>query len=482
MNVAIVIGVSSYSNRLTNLPGCLNDAELMTNLLNGVNKYDDILVINKDNTSSIKLKDELSSFILGKQSTKIDEVFFYYTGHGEFFENEFYYILSDFDETKRRQTSLANNELDNWLRQLNPSLTVKVIDACHSGAMYIKDDDVFIKYLDESKKCFQKCYFLFSSMIEQPSYQTNLFSYFTKSFVEAILKYSSLEIRYKDIIDYISDDFENHSHQTPFFVNQASFTEKFGFISSDLKTTLSLEVGNKNSQENKLAQQSNLSLEEVVKRDAQGYCTKKEVVTNINALKSFIENYQYSSDFYSLYNINSAFEDSYNSDFSVAPIGKWLEDNHNEYFAKPTYEQRAIKSGSDEPLLIDISLVFKKRQYETYISGFYVSLDIPFRLVRIYAKAKYPNINPCCCVIVFVFSKTQLRFFYFYSHYQEVDWDCYQLEINYTWQSIDTKMKDFEVIKSTISLILDNFDAFVLKPIKTKYKLVEDEEQDISLS
>lgn len=481
MNVAVVIGVSNYLNTSANLPGCLNDAALMINLLNCVNKYDEILVITHDNTSSIKVKSKLSNFFSDKQSTKIDEVFFYYTGHGQFFENEFYYTLSDFDETQRRQTSLTNNELDNWIRQLNPSLTVKVIDACHSGAMYIKDDDVFSKYLDESKKGFNKCYFLFSSMLEQFSYQTN-FSYFTKSFIEAVLKYSSLEIRYKDIIDYISDDFEKNYLQTPFFVSQANFTEKFGLISSDLKSTLSLELGNKDSQENKLAQESHFSLEEVVKRDAQGYCTKKEVVNNINALKTFIETYQYSSDFSSLYNITSSFEDSYNSEFSVAPIGKWLEDNHNEYFAKPTYEQRAIKSKADETLLIDISLILNKRQYETYISGFHVALDIPFKLVEIYAKSKYPNINHCCCIIVFVFSKTNIRFFYFYSHYKELDWDCYQLERNYTWQSIDTKMKDFEAIKSTMSLVLDNFDAFVLKPIKTKYKLVEDEEQDISLS
>ena len=188
--------------------------------------------------------EKLSDFIANNQGEIFDEVFFYYSGHGDFRDNEFYYILSDFNRNSYRQTSLANSELDSFLKQLNPNLTIKVVDACHSGVTYIKDNDIFSKHLDESKQRFNHCYFMFSSMSDQASYQNNIISHFTKSFVDSVLKYSSTEIRYKHIVDYISDDFEKNALQKPLFVTQASFTEIFCSVNQKIKTLLSSQLSN----------------------------------------------------------------------------------------------------------------------------------------------------------------------------------------------------------------------------------------------
>ena len=41
-------------------------------------------------------------FISQNKSSQINEVLFYFTGHGLYSENEFYYILSDFEQDKKQ--------------------------------------------------------------------------------------------------------------------------------------------------------------------------------------------------------------------------------------------------------------------------------------------------------------------------------------------------------------------------------------------
>src|SRR5258708_5577999 len=119
MNIAIIIGVSTYTHSSNNLPGCKNDANAILQILKKTDKYDDILYIN-NNEHSAETKELLSNFILKNKGAVINEVFFYYSGHGEFSNDEFYYVLSDFDPKKKNQTSLQNSEVDDLIRTLSP--------------------------------------------------------------------------------------------------------------------------------------------------------------------------------------------------------------------------------------------------------------------------------------------------------------------------------------------------------------------------
>jgi len=162
MNVAIIIGVSDYGAADRNLPACTNDISVMSTLLAKTEKYDQTLQIDGD-AKSASVKDRISAFVAGLQGETIDEVFFYFSGHGEYFQDHFYYLLSDYDPKRRNQTALDNSELDSWLRSLNAEMTIKAVDACHSGVQYIKEPGAFRKYLQESQNGFKKCYFFFSS-------------------------------------------------------------------------------------------------------------------------------------------------------------------------------------------------------------------------------------------------------------------------------------------------------------------------------
>ena len=94
MNIGIVIGVSDY-RWLSNLPGCVVDADSIRQLLELSNKCEDILYI-AENTKSKDVKSRLVSFVKKHENNDIDEVIFYFSGHGLFEE----------DETKRDFTSL----------------------------------------------------------------------------------------------------------------------------------------------------------------------------------------------------------------------------------------------------------------------------------------------------------------------------------------------------------------------------------------
>jgi hypothetical protein len=181
MRVAILIGVSEYLDKRSNLPACKYDVEHMAEIIKATGKYDEVLFFSGD-VRAAKLKTEISQSIDSLSKNPVEEVFFYYTGHGDFRNNEFYFALTDYSETSLRQTSLQNSEMDNWLRALNPKLAVKIVDACNSGTLYIKDDSYFEAHIKKSVDQFEACYFMFSSSSQEPSYQDNALSYFTRSF------------------------------------------------------------------------------------------------------------------------------------------------------------------------------------------------------------------------------------------------------------------------------------------------------------
>ena len=106
MNIGIIIAISDYfDKKINNLPACKNDANAMAELLRSDPKFGDILVIN-ESTKAINVKDKVRGFVSKHQANDIEEIVFYYTGHGQLVNNEFCYLLSDFDFSRQKQTSL----------------------------------------------------------------------------------------------------------------------------------------------------------------------------------------------------------------------------------------------------------------------------------------------------------------------------------------------------------------------------------------
>ena len=88
--LGIVIGVSENVIPLASLAACANDATAIAAVLKETGRFDDVLVlIGKSETGSRAVKDSIATFIDRYKGTSVDELIFYFSGHGDFSGDEF---------------------------------------------------------------------------------------------------------------------------------------------------------------------------------------------------------------------------------------------------------------------------------------------------------------------------------------------------------------------------------------------------------
>jgi hypothetical protein len=471
MNIAILIGVSEYKNGIQNLPGSKNDILQFETLVKSTKKYDEILSISEE-TESGKLKDKLTSFINEKKGTPIEELLFYFSGHGDFASNEFYYILSDFGFDKRTQTSLQNSELDNLIKSLSPKLVVKVVDACHSGINYIKDVAAIDLYIKSTSNQFQNCYFFYSSLNAQSSYQNNSFSFFTLSFLNAIKQFQQNEIRYKDIIDYISDDFASFPEQTPFFVTQADFTESFCIKTPELNKFLSQipeTFPSSDTGKEEIIKYS--TLEELIKSDAVYHLSIEDVHKILLEIRKTVESFTLESDIDNLYQIKLSFPNS--TPFNCIAIGQFTAKNKEGYFAKPTYTTETYED-IEKPDQIDIWKGIQTKPYtitkkREVITGYSLSENYPYEHISIDINSNYPNISSYKCTIAFVNSDRKIKLYYFISNYIRENWKNRSLNSRFDWNATEFNLIENNQIIDFIKTINKSINQRIISDIKRQF-------------
>ncbi len=243
MNLALLIGIEKYE-RLPSLPACTNDLVNIHEILKATNKYQEIKTLDVSSAEEVKksLREFFSKF---SNNPNVDEVFFYFSGHGGY-QNDALFCCSDFDDKRASTTSISNAELDDLLRSVNPKVAVKVIDACQSGAPYIKDSgDGFVKSLGASRLSSFIC--MASSQHDQSSYASSTASYFTSAWVEAALSKSTGDVLYRDIQAVLADAFASIPGQTPYFVTQGSGLEIFSAVTKEMCTLSISRTSNSDS-------------------------------------------------------------------------------------------------------------------------------------------------------------------------------------------------------------------------------------------
>ncbi|MBI1183442.1 hypothetical protein GC194_04185 [bacterium] len=461
MNIAVIIGISEYTDIKNNLPGCKNDAEAIYQIITKTERFGPILYINENHTSA-KTKELLTNFILKQKENSIEEFFFYYSGHGEFTNDEFYYILSDFDVKKRNQTSLQNTEVDDLMRTLKPNLVVKVIDACQSGTTYIKEGNVLTKYFNDTKQGFNKCYFLNSSLNNQSSYQDKNLSHFTYSFVKSIIEHSANEIRYKDIIDVISDEFANNNEQTPFFVVQADYTEKFCQLSKDLKSFLStLKISSKSNIDSEI---KSSSIYDIIRLDAKEYIDKEGAIKHIELIGQEFEKIQLDGELQSLYTNNVELLQDFKDVRKKQVINKWIKENKTQYFTVPIYSTKFDNEWGEEYTVLD---------------GFDLKVEVPFKAIMVEFIGNYPNLINYYCNIAFLISKKFIRFFFFITNYNDNSWDDKSVNNDdIKWVTSEVKIADKKGIIEKVDMIRQYFQKRIEKDIDEKFNNTSSDENE----
>jgi Caspase domain len=479
-NLGIIIGVRDYTPPTGNLPACRPDAQAIAKLFQIETRFEEILYIDSDTRSSV-VKQKIIEFINAHKDQEIGDVVFYFSGHGDFSGDEFFYLLTDYDPKRRKQTALENSELDNLVRLLKPKLFVKIVDACHSGVTYIKNADEFQTYLKGAIPQFKKLYFMFSSQSDQYSYQDAQLSYFTRRVIESIVQHEASTIRYKDIIDYVSDAFEGDSTQTPFFVTQAEFTEMFSDHVAEIKDAVIGIFSASGTQPTLPTTVGKDSLVDRIKKDAELYCTEADALDRVNKLPVLFSAIQLSNGLAEIYEITAITQQD------AAPgsssVGLWLDQNKEAagYFCRVTRERRPVTTRvPKDPLrrLTGMNSLYgtlgdddytNVTETREYIVGYGSTVKLPYSHIRLSAEPKYPNVNPAAAFIVPIISMTHLRLFWAFALYDYLDWKERKRIGKLDWATDEAALTDWNRTKELVDFIISKFLSYLEAPIRAKW-------------
>lgn len=482
MKIACLLSVSEYES-CPQLPACTNDAKAMHTLVDSSGEYEHILIAN-GNASGAMVKQQIVEFFETFSGKEVDQVLFYFSGHGDFDGTDFQYILKDYDPKKKKQTVLENAELDSWIRQLNPNITIKLVDACHSGIQYIKDPSAFHDSIAKSKESFKSCYFMFSSQRDQFSYQDQCISDFTRSLISSVAEYPGREMRFKDIIDYVSDEFSDNKDQTPFFVIQAKNTEKFASVSPELKEKLKSILAFPRAQNSATLARSSDTAHETptltskVIADAKRFCSFGDVLMILDDIKEYTNKYSFDDLILSVYNFSCEEIAEISTKIpKTDAIGKWLSENKEGYFASPVLQNEDYQTEVQVPIRGNPMLGVFGQEYETktvtktrkIISSYRLNDDYKFSALKFSATPKFPNLLLNECFTAFVVSKTHIRFFYINGILRDYSFDKTIRETDSAWKSIQASLRDQKEIHESIDSIVLAFVDSIMNQLRSKF-------------
>ena len=317
MKIAVVIGIDLYEN-LDSLPACKYDTNKIKEILKATGEYAEVVTLTED-TKTRPIKSSLRTFFYKYREKEIDEVFFYFSGHGTYISDNVLFCCSDFDPKSPSSTSLSNQEIDDYMRSINPKLAVKILDSCSSGEKYIKDTkDNFERAIRNTFLNYFIC--MASSGLDESSYASDKMSDFTKSFIEGVFSIGEGEILYRDIQNHISDSFIDKPEQTPQFVTQVTGLEVFAKVNTTLKALKSpLEIGKE-----KLPEDLEASIKTKIEEMESIFVPFDTVSESLDKLQSTISSTKLEDSLVSkYYNYEFVFKNDLDSLVDMGTIATW---------------------------------------------------------------------------------------------------------------------------------------------------------------
>jgi len=508
MNIAIVIGVDQYSSpNYDNLPACKNDANAIKAVIENVKDFKEITYLG-NNESASEIKKKISEIVEKYKDENLSELFFYFSGHGERTEDDFFYIPSDFDSNRKEATGIRNSEIDDWIKTLSPKLCIKVIDACFSGTQYIKSEFNAEEQLTKSAKKYglNDIYFWFSSREDQASFAGSEFSVFTESILTAISDMDG-EVRYRDIMAAVADDFSKKGGSKPIFATQSDNIEKFGNITKETKKIINDLFGLKTEEDSEsplkskppieALPQSHESIYEIAKKKSDKSCFSEEMLLRfIAGFKSEIQ--KWPKDIADIYQISTSTHLSPSEIPNAVKIGEWLNDKTDtEYFAEPAYGTRSyqteeykalpakpskrdpfasITSGlsiaktlgrwaRDEDIEYKLEKVTKTSRH---IDGFNYSHQTEDRLIKIDFKPIIQLAPPACLHTVLIYSNKELSIHFAYELLKRKNWEELSKPTCNKWKTIKVNLNANKAEKSAAEHIKKDLINWLEVELKKK--------------
>lgn len=156
---ALIIGIDKYKGVWTPLQNAVNDAKAIEALLKAKYKFDHFQVLYNEQATRVAIITQLEW--LSANAKPEDNVFIYYSGHGEYKQdlNKGYWVPVD-AATNSTANYISNADLQVHLAGIKSKHTLLVADACFSGDIF-RGNTVSVPF-EESEKYYKEVHNLSS--------------------------------------------------------------------------------------------------------------------------------------------------------------------------------------------------------------------------------------------------------------------------------------------------------------------------------
>jgi hypothetical protein len=344
---------------------------------------------------------------------------------------------------------------------------------------------------------------MFSSQQNQSSYQSAQYalSDFTHAVITAFTSRSPGIIRYKDLVDWITDWFSaGERKQTPFFVIQSSYTDVFGDITEELKTALakcakttirlaplslnsavsdSVDIGGVVA-----AKTPAEALIATIRSEALQFCTQEQMY------EAFVKAEEVATAHEPAHPLTELFDRKVNRQHlfdmrTCETIAAWFKDKARDYFVDLIYEDEEYEATVDvERRIHGISAIAYPitvtptpvTRYRKVLRRVEHTEQPPFEVLSCLYVPKTLNLHHWRTDFALFFSKKDLVIFQTVNRLRDVQWKQQELPRSVKWLVTIAELSNLNNIGSVFEERLRSFDEHILRRLGERYgiKVVED--------
>lgn len=156
---ALIIGIDNYKGHWPALMNAVNDAVALEKTLKASYKFENLRTLYNEKATRENIISELEW--LGANAKEQDNVFIYYSGHGEFKQelSKGFWVPVD-AATASTSKYLSNSDIQTYLGGIKSKHTLLVADACFSGDIF-RGNTVSVPF-EESEKYYKEVHSLVS--------------------------------------------------------------------------------------------------------------------------------------------------------------------------------------------------------------------------------------------------------------------------------------------------------------------------------
>lgn len=159
-------------------------------------------------------------------------------------------------------------------------------------------------------------------------------------------------------------------------------------------------------------------------------------------------------------------------------VGAWLDNNLDQkFFARPVrqteiYKKKVLKNQSWSALARALTSIGADSDEYTHIdaqrviiSGYEVTTSTDYDRITIRLNSKKKSVAPEECYICPIISRTEIRIFWSYRHFEYTDWDATAPTKLSPWQSEGIPIKGGD-LSGLVTTIISAFSEFVTKGLQ----------------